>query len=58
MAKKDTIMKALTKSLSGGALQAIGVYGVELADSTQLCQESPTSKRSESGGGMACIYFR
>ncbi len=32
MAKKDAIMKSLTKSLSGGALQAIGVYGVELAD--------------------------
>ena len=33
VAKQDTLMKALTKSLSSGALEAIGVYGVELTES-------------------------
>ena len=32
MAQQDTLMKALTKSLSGGALEAVAVYGVELTD--------------------------
>ena|GEM_PF-596207 len=33
VAKQDTLMKALTKSLSSGALEAVGVYGVELTES-------------------------
>ncbi len=32
MAQQGTLMKALTKSLSGGALESIAVYGVELTD--------------------------
>ncbi len=32
MARQDTLMKALAQSLSGGALEAVGVYGVELAE--------------------------
>lgn len=33
MAGQDTLMKALTHSLSGGALEVLGVYDVELAES-------------------------
>lgn len=32
MVHQDTLMKALTQSLSGGALEAVGVHGVELTD--------------------------
>ena len=32
MGRQDTLLKALTKSLSGGALKAVGVYEVELAE--------------------------
>ncbi len=32
MADQDTLMKALTRSLSGGALEAVGVHGVELTE--------------------------
>lgn len=32
MAGQDTLMKALTRSLSGGALEAVGVHGVELTE--------------------------
>ena len=31
MSGQDAYMKALTESLSGGALEAVGVHGVELA---------------------------
>ncbi len=33
MARQDTPMKVLTNSLSGGALEAVGVHGVELTES-------------------------
>lgn len=32
MSRQDALMKTLTRSLSGGALDAIGVYGVELVE--------------------------
>ena len=32
MAGQDTLMNALTRSLSGGALDALGVFDVELAE--------------------------
>ncbi len=31
MGRQDTFLRTLTKSLSGGALKAVGVYEVELA---------------------------
>ena len=51
--KKQGIDDALIQPYSGHeSRKSLEVY------STSLCQESPTSKRSESGGGMACIYFQ
>ncbi|SIS85684.1 RpnC/YadD family protein [Alicyclobacillus vulcanalis] len=35
MSNQDALMKALTRSLSGGALDALGVYGVELVESVE-----------------------
>lgn len=32
VAGQDTLMKALTQALSGGAMEVLGVYGVELVE--------------------------